>query len=168
MQRKYISLLLISVSILIFGCVPATTTPQKTQLEVREFQTRTYETNDSKMVMKSLLNVLQDDGYIVKNANVDLGLLSATKDIDVMNKGEAFLLTFLAGDKARYKKHSMIECSCNVGEFGKLTRVRVNFQIKTMDNKGAVMKVETIEDAKFYQEFFAKVDKGIYIGKQQL
>jgi len=166
MERKYIFLLLIAI--LVIACVPAATTPPKTQLEIREFQTRTYETNDSRMVMKSLLNVLQDDGYIVKNANAELGLLSATKEVDVMNKGEAALLTFLAGHQARYKKNSIVECSCNVGEFGKLTRVRVNFQLKIMDNKGAVMKVETIEDAIFYQEFFAKVDKGIYIGKQRL
>lgn len=166
MQINYISLFL--GAILVLGCVPAATIPPKTQLEVREFQTRNYETNDSKMVMKSLLNVLQDDGYIVKNANVELGLLSASKEVDVESKGEAFILTLLAGQAARWKKNSIIDCSCNVGEFGKLTRVRVNFQLKVMDNKGAVIKVETIEDAKFYQEFFAKVDKGIYIGKQRL
>ena len=166
MQWKYFSLLLVCMFVL--GCVPATTTPPKTQLEIREFQTRTYETNDSRMVMKSLLSVLQDDGYIVKNANADLGLLSATKEVDVESKGQAFFLTLLAGKEARWKKNSIIECSCNVGEFGKLTRVRVNFQLKVMDNKGAVVKVETIEDPKFYQEFFAKVDKGIYIGKQKL
>jgi hypothetical protein len=166
MQLKYIPLCLLVI--LILGCVPAAIVPQKTQLEIREFQTRTYETNDSKMVMKSLLNVLQDDGYIVKNANVELGLLSASKEVDIESKGEAFILSLLAGHEARWKKNSIIECSCNVGEFGKLTRVRVNFQLKVMDNKGGVIKVETIEDPKFYQEFFAKVDKGIYIGKQRL
>jgi hypothetical protein len=166
MLRKYIYIFL--GGILVLGCVPAVTVPPKTQLEIREFQTRTYETNDSRMVMKSLLNVLQDDGYIVKNANAELGLLSAVKEVDVESKGEAFILTLFGGKEARWKKNSIIECSCNVGEFGKLTRVRVNFQLKVMDNKGAVMQVETIEDAKFYQEFFAKVDKGIYIGKQRL
>ena len=51
---------------------------------------------------------------------------------------------------------------------GKICKVRVNFQIKTMDNKGGVVEVKTIEDPIFYQEFFAKVDKGIFIGKQKL
>ena len=36
-----------------------------------------------KLVMKAMLNVLQDDGYVVKNAVVDLGLITATKEIDV-------------------------------------------------------------------------------------
>jgi hypothetical protein len=37
-----------------------------------------------------------------------------------------------------------------------------------MNNKGGVEKVETIDEAKFYQEFFTKVDKGIFIEKEQI
>ncbi len=151
------------------GCVirPAVT-PEKTQLEIREFQTRSYETKDVKMVMKSLLNVLQDDGYIVKNANVELGLLTATKEVDVENKGQALMLSLLAGREARWNKNSVIECSGNVSEYGKQTRVRVNFQLKTMDNKGEVVGVKQIDDPKHDQEFFSKVDKGIFIQKEKL
>jgi hypothetical protein len=166
MQGRFVSLIL--VSILVVGCIPATVTPPKTQLEIREFQSRTYDTNDTKMVMKALLNVLQDDGFIVKTANVDVGLLAASKEVDVESKGEAIILTLLAGRDATWKKNSSIECSGNVTEMGKQTRVRMNFQMKTMDNKGGVREVKTIEDPKYYQEFFAKVDKGIFIGKQKL
>lgn len=155
-------------SLIILGCATTPATPPKTQLEIREFQTRDYDTSDVKMVMKSLLNVLQDDGYIVKNANVELGLLSATKELNVENKGQAVLLVLLAGQHARWKKNSTIECSGNVTEMGKVCKVRMNFQVKTLDNKGAVVDVKTIEDPSFYQEFFAKVDKGIFIGKQKL
>lgn len=44
-----------------------------TQLEKRQFQTRTYETIDKPLVMKAMLNVLQDEGFIVYNANPLLG-----------------------------------------------------------------------------------------------
>jgi hypothetical protein len=152
----------------IIGCVSGPAAPLKTQLEIREFQTRDYDTSDMKMVMKSLLNVLQDDGYIVKVANVDLGLLSATKEINVENKGEAVIMTLLAGHNARWKKNSVIECSGNVTQMGIVCKVRMNFQVKTMDNKGGVVDVKTIDDPIFYQTFFAKVDKGIFIGKQRL
>jgi len=159
----------ILLSFVVFGCVPqGAIAPEKTQLQIREFQTRSYETNDVKMVMKALLNVLQDDGFIVKNANTELGLLSATKEIDVENTGEAIFSTLLAGDKARYKKNSTIECSANVSEFGKEAKVRVNFQIKTLDNKGGVMNVKPIDDGNYYQTFFSKVDKGIFIQKEKL
>ncbi len=68
-------LLSLALVLLLTGCVTTGVSPQKTQLQIREFQTRSYETKDAKMVMKSLLNVLQDDGFIVKNANVELGLI---------------------------------------------------------------------------------------------
>ncbi len=153
----------------LMGCVarhPPDT--EKTQLQIREFQTRSYQTQDVKMVMKSLLSVLQDDGYIVKNANIDLGLLTATKEVDVENKGSAMLLRLLGGHEARWSKNSIIECSANVSEHGQETRVRVNFQMKVMNNKGEVVVVKSIDDQKHYQEFFAKVDKGIFIQKEGL
>ena len=150
------------------GCVQMPVQPEKTQLQIREFQTRTYDTTDTKMVMKAILNVLQDDGYMVKNANTELGLLTATKEVDIENKGQALLLTLLAGKNAQYAKNSEIESTANVSEFGKQTKVRLNFQVKSYDNHGNVMEVKQIADAKFYQEFFAKADKGIFIQKQKI
>lgn len=142
--------------------------PEKTQLQIREFQTRTYDTTDTKMVMKAILNVLQDDSYMVKNANTELGLLTATKEVDIENKGQALLLTLLAGNEALYAKHSEVECTANISDFGKQTKVRLNFQVKSYDNHGNIMEVQQISDEKFYQEFFAKADKGIFIQKQKI
>ena len=45
---------------------------QKTQLEIREMQTRTYETNDPTMVVKAMLDVLQDDDYTVSYTHLTL------------------------------------------------------------------------------------------------
>ncbi len=55
----------------------------KTQLEIRQFQTRMFEKVDIKKVMKSVLNVLQDEGFIVKNVALDLGFLTAAKEEDI-------------------------------------------------------------------------------------
>jgi uncharacterized lipoprotein YmbA len=149
------------------ACVPAVQ-PQKTQLEIREFQTRSYETRDAKMVMKAVLNVLQDDNFIVKNANTELGLLSATKELDVSSGGEKFFAVLFAGYNARYKQNSVVECSANVSEHGEQTRVRMNFQMKVLDNRGGVMQITNIDDEAYYREFFAKVDKGVFIQKEKL
>lgn len=118
--------------------------------------------------MKACLNVLQDDGYIVKNASPELGLLTATKEVDIESKGEAFLATLLVGQQARWKKNQIIECSLNIGEFANKTSVRANFQTKILNNRGEVVKVKLIENPVFYQAFFAKVDKGIFLGKHRL
>ncbi len=61
-----------------------------------------------------------------------------------------------------------MECSGNVTEFGKETRVRINFQSKRMNNKGEVVDVKQVADPAFYQTFFSKVDKGIFIQKEKL
>ena len=165
---KKIWIVSILLCMITFGCATTDVNTQKSQLQIREFQTRAYDTNDTKMVMKAMLNVLQDDGYIVKNAVVDMGLLSAEKSVDIQNRGEAFLVQFFGGQNAVYKKASIIECSANVSEYGKECRVRVNFQVKIMDNKGGIMKIEQINDAKYYQDFFSKVDKGIFIQKEKI
>jgi len=150
------------------GCVTASGKTQKTQLQTREYQTRSYDTNDYKMVMKAVLNSLQDEGYIVKNAVLDLGLLTATKEINVEDKGQVLLQKLLRKDKATWPKNATYEATANVSEFGSETRVRLNFQVKTYNNRGGVQGVRQISDAKFYQDFFAKVDKGIFIQKENL
>jgi len=37
-----------------------------------------------------------------------------------------------------------------------------------LNNRGAVMRVNQIDDARYYQDFFAKVDKSVFLGKQKI
>ncbi|MFA6571760.1 MAG: hypothetical protein WCT77_11070 [Bacteroidota bacterium] len=179
-----ILLKLLLVLVFLSGCTIVTRQDipeQKTQLEIREFQTREFDTNDTKLIMKAVLNVLQDDGFVVKNAVVDLGLLTATKEIDLRNstaanRNEDFWTTFFrvaargssskSNTETTYQKVKVVEVSVNVSELGKRSKVRANFQAKVLDNKGNVLEVYPVDDAKFYQDFFAKVDKGIFLQKQ--
>lgn len=171
--------------------LPACTTtvqPPKTQLEIREFQTRTFDTADHKLVMKAMLNVLQDDGYVVKNAVVELGLITAAKEIDVApgrSGSDGGLLGGLGGTVVfgggpggvifggnqpppTYKKTEVRDFTGNVSEFGAQTKVRVSFQRKLLDNRGDVVEVEPIDDATFYQDFFSRMDKSLFLQKEQL
>lgn len=168
MSRKWVKFSVLTLGmIFLSGCVAnKSEMTEITQLQVREIQTREYDICDTKLVMKSMMNVLQDDGYIIKNAVVDLGLLSAEKNIDVEKTGEAIMLTLLIGQVARWNKHMFLEASGNVSEYGSKTRVRMNFQTKTIDNFGCPQIIKTIHDVKFYQDFFDKVSKGIFIEQQ--
>jgi ribosomal protein S8 len=152
---------------LLTGCAHHTAEPPLTQLQIREVQSREFHTSDTKLVMKSMMNVLQDEGFIVKNAVADLGLLSAEKTIDIENKTSAFLLCLL-NHQARWSKQDVLEASANVSEYGYKTRVRMNFQIKRMDNYGCPQDVQTILDPEYYQDFFDKVHKGIFIQEQEI
>lgn len=87
--------------VMLTGCIhPQSDDLPITQLQKREIQTREFDTTNSKLVMKSMMNVLQDEGFIIKNAVMDLGLLSAEKNIDVENKTRAVLATLVAGANA--------------------------------------------------------------------
>jgi len=165
--------LMIMLSSTLIGCATQAPVAQKTQMEIREFQTRNYDTTDFKMVMKSVMSSLQDDSYIIQQANVDLGLLTARKDVDTTDKFAAGMSAFAAAlngqaNNARFEKNTIIEASANISSFGESTRVRVNFSKKKMNNRNEVMAVEQISDQQFYQAFFSKVDKGIFIGKEGL
>lgn len=156
-------------TLILTGCVPPKpTAPPMTQLQVRQIQSRKYNTKDTRLIMKAVLNVLQDDGFIVKNAQLELGLLSAEKDVDVENKGQALFATLLSGQQARWAKHAVIEVSANVSEHGEETRVRVNFQRKTFNNVGVVSNITQIIDSAYYQQFFSKVSKGVFIQEEEL
>lgn len=155
--------------IMLTGCVysPSDEGPI-TQLQTREMQTRDFDTTNIKLVMKSMMNVLQDEGFIIKNAVVDLGLLSAEKNIDVENTGKAILATILVGPNARWSKQQILEASANVSEFGSMTRIRINFQTKTIDNFGCPQDVITLKDPLYYQKFFDKVSKSIFLQEQEI
>jgi len=67
-----------------------------------------------------------------------------------------------------YENNLIIEASVNISSFGEGTRVRANFSKKKLNNRNEVMSVEQIGDQQFYQTFFSKIDKGIFIGKEDL
>jgi len=113
-------------------------------------------------------NVLQDDGFVVKNADRELGFISATKEID-LGGGPGWI--WGVGDRkepARWRKLKVIDATVNVSEYGEGVRVRASFQEKVLDNMGGVMEAGTIDDEAAYRDFFLKVDKGIFLKREKL
>jgi len=118
--------------------------------------------------MKAVINVLQDDGFIIRNADRELGFITAQKEVDLQRTWESAFARMADGSNARYTKNSVIESSVNISEFGPDIRVRAIFQEKVLDNLGGTISVRQVENAGFYQDFFAKVDKGIFLERQSL
>mgnify|MGYP000181848859 CR=1 FL=1 len=142
--------------------------PKKTQLQIRQFQTRTYDADSELVVLKAVANVLQDEGYIITNAESDLGLITAEKEASIEDGTEKFFAILFGGANARYKKNQIIESTADVSQFGKQVKVRMTFRLKGNDNRGDLITLGQIDDEKFYQDFFAKVDKGIFIQKENI
>ena len=162
-------ILLVLVAAGLSGCVWGSSAPPKTQLEIREFQTRAYDTKDQKLVMKAVLAVLQDDGYAIKNADKDLGFVSATKEVDLGGSAPLWVWGMSSSkDNARWKKLRVLDATVNITEAGAQTRVRLSLQQKTLDNLGGVMEAGAVNDPKVYQDFFVKVDKGLFLQKENL
>ena len=164
MRNTGIALLLaiIVAPIAFAGCA---TTQAKPQFQVREFQTRSFETADVKAVVKALMNVLQDDGYVTKQANLELGFVSATKEYEEgLKLGELLNPFKTVGEMSR---NTIVEATFNVSQYGEKSRVRATFQTKTLDRKGRVNKIKQIDDEQFYTDFFSKLNKGIFIDVEQ-
>ena len=142
-----------------------------TQLEKRQFQTRTYQTVDKPLVMKAMLNVLQDEGFIVYNANPLLGFIYGVKDFDTADKNIDISKEF-GLSKSRLNLNGIrvatIETTANVTEYGKSMRVRVNFKRKLLNIYGNAQFIDDVNDETYYQDFFSKVDKAIFLQKQKI
>lgn len=155
-------------SLVLTGCMMQAKPPQQSQLQVRQYQTRAFETIDQKKVLKASMHALQDGGFIIKQANSDLGLLTAQKETDVQDDGEALIVTLLAGSQGKYRKNAIEEASVNVSEFGKKTKVRINIALKVLDNHGGVVSVAPVQDAQPYQAFFATLSKSLFLADQKI
>jgi hypothetical protein len=166
-------LCLIVPLIFLTGCVspiPPLDTARFSPLQVRAMETRSYEDHDAKMTLTAVLNVLQDEGFIVDYGNADLGLLHATKTIGQTADRQAAPAIAAWGRDGNISPgfFSNIEATANVSNSGNQVKVRVNFQRRVTDLRGWTVSATPVSDPKSYQEFFAKLDRGLFIQKQGL
>lgn len=158
-QRGFSLSLAMAFTLLAMGCQniqQGSALQKQSPLEVRARETRTFENNSAKGALKTVLNVLQDDGFFVDYGSADLGLLHANSNATI--QGGTF---FWFG-----RVSQSTEATVNVTEVEGGARVRVNFQIQVRDSQGYLIETLQITDPKFYQEFFAKVDRALFIQKQ--
>jgi hypothetical protein len=141
------------------------------QLEKREYQTRAYVTADKTMVMKAILNTLQDEGYIVYNANPLLGFIYGSKDFDTSDSNVDISKEF-GLSKSRLSmngiKVATIDASVNVTQFDDNIRVRVNFKRKLLNTYGNAQFIDDVSEEEFYTDFYKKVDQSLYLLKQKI
>lgn len=145
--------------------------PEMTQLQIREVQTRTYEEKAGRAkIMQVALTVLQDDGFVVQNANAEMGLLAASKNLHektVDDASTAFMKGFLGGGSVSTQKWSTIEATLTVTPFGDKLRVRLSARLSATDSGGGT-RYEAVTEPVFYRDFFTKLEKGLFIEREKL
>jgi len=80
-MSRLIQLLALLAALVLAGCAtsPANVAGSGTQLEMRQIQTRQYDTLDKSMTLRSVIATLQDLGFTIDQADADLGTVTATR-----------------------------------------------------------------------------------------
>jgi hypothetical protein len=81
-MNKLLVPLLLAAVILNAGCAPSTKAVLETNqsaVELRSFQQRAFDTTDKEQTLRTVISTLQDLGFVIDKADLDLGTVSATK-----------------------------------------------------------------------------------------
>ena len=93
------------------GCatVPPDVIGGGTQLEIRQIQTREYDTLDKKLTMRSVIATLQDLGFLIDKADLSLGVITATRL-------HQYKMRMTVTVREKGVKHIAVRASARIGE----------------------------------------------------
>lgn len=163
--------------VVLFGCaakIPKEAlelTPES--LKLRHLQTRRFDSKDEKALLAAGAGVLQDLGFTLDNSETKIGVIVASKDRSAVETGQvigAILLAMLGApmpiNKIQKIRASLITRPAGTGEESSL--VRVTFQRIVWDTAGKITKTESLEEPEFYQEFFERLSKAVFLDAHEL
>jgi hypothetical protein len=169
--KKLTLIAILPISILFSGCTNNLKPPEPkkmSQLEWRTLQTKTFSTNNTIAVMKALIASLQDEGFIIETTNTELGLISAVKEVTETDEEDKAFQEFWVGEASGYQTSKRITASCTIATINKQTKIRINLTAKGMTESGGALWSQPIDNHKTYQNIFSKVDKSIFLQKENL
>lgn len=169
-MKKIQIFLLLTISLFVVGCKTVSEAPSvktMSQVETRQLQTRTYSGVDMLTGLKSVVSALQDEGYLIESTNDKLGIITAQSEVKTELKGARQYAEDWTYN-GTYETVQRIIVSATVSEFGKDLKVRVNMVRKAFNQNGGVIWSVPIQEAKHYQAIFTKVDKSLFLAKQNL
>ena len=128
--------------------------PAPTSMELQAFQRKQFPTS-KEVAFGSVVSVFQDLGYIIKSADKDTGLISASSPSKTS-------YNFLFGNT----KMSNTGVNAFIETIGEVTAVRLNFVEVNEGSSGYGQKAKTdtpIYDKVVYQNAFEKISEAIFI-----
>ena len=146
----------------------------KTQtLQVRQMQSRRFDTTDEKKLLAACAALLQDLGFNIEESSSDLGLVVASKNRTAVETGQvvsSVLVALLTGASTPYDKTQKFRASVvtRPAEDGKSVIVRVTFQRTVWNTQNQVSRNEPLNKPEQYQEFFEKLSKSVFLGANDL
>lgn len=165
-------------SFVIQGC--QTTIPKEAlqlsseSLKTRQLQTRRFDTKEEATLLSASAQVLQDLGFNLDESETKLGVIVASKDRDATEAGQivgAVLIAVIFGVSVPVDKLQKIRVSLVTrpmkSETGGMA-VRITFQRLIWNDRGQISRLETLDDAKIYQEFFEKLSKAVFLEAHEI
>mgnify|MGYP001126690624 CR=1 FL=1 len=81
---------------------------EQSQVKLRQIQTRAFDTTDKPKMLRAILSTLQDLGFIIDKADMDLATISATKL-------DGFQLKMTASVRDRGRTQLLVRANAQVG-----------------------------------------------------
>lgn len=162
------------------GCVtipPDAFRVTESTLQQRQVETRVFRDAKEEQLLAAASNVLQDMGYQLEDAEVELGVLTASKERSAVNAGQVVgmvLLAALGGGSTPIDKDQTIRVAVvskplyvdgvrSESDFA----VRATFQ-RVVRRTDGQKRVETLGDEELYTGFFAQLSKSVFIEAQEI
>lgn len=167
--------LFVALSLIVSGC--AQTIPKEAlqlrpeSMQLRQLQTRSFDTGDEKKLLTAGASVLQDLGFAIDESETKLGVIVGSKDRDAMEAGQvagAVMMAVLFGVAMPIDQNQKIRASLVTRPTSKKTNLRVTFQRVVWNTQGQISRTESIEDEKIYQEFFEKLSKAVFLEANEI
>jgi hypothetical protein len=143
-------------------------------LKLRQLQTRRFDSKDEKALLSAGAGVLQDLGFTLDNSETRMGVIVASKDRSAVETGQvigSIFVALLTGVPLPWDKEQKIRASLvsrPAGTDTESTLVRVTFQRIVWNTEGKISKTEPLNEPEFYQEFFEKLSKAVFLDAHEL
>jgi len=142
-MHAILGIILIAGALLIQGCAAPAPSQDllaltEAQMKIRSIQTRTFDVKDRQLAMRGVIASLQDLGFIIERANEPLGLVTA----------------------ARFAEPNFYDV------VGVTVTVRQESAGRMTIRANAIYNNRPIEDPKVYQNFFASLERSLFITKE--
>mgnify|MGYP001241455201 FL=1 len=143
-----------SIFLLLTFLVGCAAGPQLSQMQIRQLTTKMIE-GSYENVFRATMTILQDQGYVIKNTDMNSGLIVANIDRETSG-GSQFMQALFLGSIT--DKNTVIEVSATVNKLSEQNQeLRLNIQETNYSGSGAKQKINQIYDEKVYQNLFNEI-----------
>lgn len=142
-------------------------------LKLRHLQTRRFYSRNERALLAAGVGVLQDLGFILEEGETKLGVIVASKDRSAVEAGQVIAAVILAllGAPMPIDKNQRIRASfvtMPAEKHNESTLARVTFQRIVWNTERRITKTEPLNEPEFYQEFFDRLSKAVFLDAHEL